>query len=107
VLAPEELEGAPALGAAHQKYLEGKYAEALAEATALSGDKDKVLAARAQRLLLSAACRSGDLDLLNKNIKKLDADTQAKVAAVCQQSGIELTAGQARRAEPRPEAPAP
>ncbi|MFO0576537.1 MAG: protein kinase [Polyangia bacterium] len=108
VLGAEELEGSAALTAAHQKYLEGKYAEALAEATTLSGDKDKALAARAQRLQLCAACRTGDLELLNKQIKKLDADTSAKVAAACQASGIEISGGQARKAEaPKPEAAAP
>lgn len=97
VLTTEEAQAAPGLSAAHQKYLDGKFQDALTEAGALSADKDKVVSARAQRLAVAAACHAGDLELVNRSLKKLDPDGLAKVTASCQVAGVDLAGGQARK----------
>lgn len=94
-LTPEQ--AAELLAAAQAHYIKGEFAEAIRVARRLQADPGGTMT-RAWRILGTAACKLGDLDLLSQAYRRVDVVSRQYMLYICQQSGVTLSSGRFVRA---------
>jgi len=93
-LGPPPAQGAARLEQAQAHYVHGEFAAAIRVARELTTHPAPAVdQTRAWRLLGAAACRLGDLDLLNEAYRRVDTVSRQYLQYVCQQANVTRSAG--------------